>query len=152
MKKIILLLLLMPIMAFSQETEVKVDSVYSTAKAKILKRQDIIFGIKQITEDALSSKYSLNYKTGEPVNVEVYYFGTPKTSLRIVGVEKTNMYTEVGINMYYRGVKYSFIGESDIEIRAVMIELVDESIPFTKTVVSSAIKKAIEGCVLQLPL
>lgn len=143
--------MLLPIIAFSQEAEVKVDSVYSTAKAKIMKRQDIIFGIKQITEDALSSKYSLNYKTGESVQVEVYYFGTPKTSLRIVGVEKTNMYTEVGINIYYRGVKYTAIGESNIEIRAVMIELVDDSIPFTKTVVSSAIKKAIESCVLQMP-
>ena len=107
--------------------------------------------IKQIAEDVLSSKYDLNYTTGEGIKVEVYYFGTPKTSLRIVGVERTNMYTQVGVRMYYKGAKYEGIGESDVEIRAVMIELVEGTLPFNKTVVASAIKKAMETCVNTMP-
>lgn len=151
MKKLLLTLLLALPILVSAQSEIKVDSVYSTAKAKQLSEKAIIFGIKQIAEDVLSSKYDINYTTGESIKVEVYYFGTPKTSLRIVGVERTNMYTQVGVRMYYKGAKYEGIGESDVEIRAVMIELIEGSLPFNKTVVASAIKKAMEACVNTMP-
>jgi hypothetical protein len=150
MKKLLLTLLLaLPIMV-SAQSEIKIDTVYSTAKAKQLSEKAIIFGIKQIAEDVLSSKYDINYTTGEGIKVEVYYFGTPKTSLRIVGVERTNMYTQVGIRMYYKGAKYEGIGESDTEIRAIMIEVQEGSIPFEKMTVSSALKKAIHEAAIKL--
>ena len=89
MKKILfLLLLLAPIMTFAQQVCVHVDSVYSTCKAKDLGRRDIRFGIKQIVEEEVSNKYCLS-DSGDPIKVEIYYFGTPKTSLRVLGVEKT---------------------------------------------------------------
>ena len=144
-KLLFTLLLLLPIVSFSQNCVV-VDSVYSTCKAKDLGRRDIRFGIKQIAEDELSNKYCLS-DAGESVRVEIYYFGTPKTSLRVLGVEKTEVLTQVGVRLHYKGQKYEGIGESEVEVRAVMIELVEGSLPFNQTVVSSAIKKGIIECI-----
>ena len=144
------LLFLFPVLAFSQQTCVVVDSVYSTCKAKDLGRRDIRFGIKQIVEDEMSNKYCLS-DSGESVKVEIFYFGTPKTSLRVLGVEKTNQLTQVGIRVYYKDQKYEGVGESEVEVRAVLIELVDGKVPFSQTVVSSAIKKGVIECISKMP-
>jgi hypothetical protein len=150
MKTLILsLLILLPLFSFSQNC-VTVDSVYSTCKAKEINRRDIRFGLKQIAEDELSNKYCLS-DAGDEIDIEVYYFGTPKTTIRVLGIEKTDMKTQVGIRMTYKGQVYEGIGESEIEVRAVMIELVEGSIPFSQTVLSSAIKKAIIECVSKMP-
>ena len=146
---LISLLILLPIWSFSQ-TCVVVDSVYSTCKAKEMSRRDIRFGIKQITEDELSNKYCLS-ESGDDVDVEIYYFGTPKTTIRVLGVEKTDIKTQVGIKVHYKGQVYEGIGESEVEVRAVMIELVEGSLPFNQTVVSSAIKKGIIECISKMP-
>lgn len=144
-----LLITILPIITFAQNC-VTVDSVYSTCKAKEINRRDIRFGLKQIAEDELSNKYCLS-EAGDKIDLEVYYFGTPKTTIRVLGVEKTDMKTQVGIKMYYKGQTYEGIGESEVEVRAVMIELVEGSIPFNQTVLSSAIKKAIIECVSKMP-
>ena len=149
MKKLLFLLFFLPI--FSQaQTCVKVDSIYSTAKVRELGNRNIKFGIKQIAEDYLSEKYCLS-STGESIWVEVYYFGLPKKTLRIAGVEKTDQITQVGIRLYYKGVKYDGRGESETEIRAMLLEVQEGSIPFEKMTVSSAIKKAIGEAISRLP-
>ncbi len=152
MKKLIMILLtLLPIIGFSQSQNcVVVDSVYSTCKAKELGRRDIRFGIKQIAEDELSNKYCLS-DNGDDLDIEIYYFGTPQTTLRVLGVEKTEIKTQVGIRIYYKGQKYEGIGESEVEVRAVLIELVEGSLPFSQTTVSSAIKKGIIECISKMP-
>ena len=149
MKNILLTLLLLPLLSISQNC-VKVDSVYSTCKAKELNKRDIRFGIKQIAEDELSNSKCLS-DSGEPIKIEVFYFGTPKTTIRIFGVEKTNVMTQVGVRFYYKGQKIEGIGESEVEIRTVMIELIEGSLPFSQTTVSSAIKKAIIECISKMP-
>ena len=152
MKNILIVLItILPIFGFSQtQTCVVVDSVYSTCKAKELGRRDIKFGIKQIAEDELSNKFCLS-DSGNDLDIEVYYFGTPKTTLRVLGVEKTEIKTQVGIRIYYKGQKYEGIGESEVEVRAVLIELVEGSVPFSQTTVSSAIKKGIIECISKMP-
>lgn len=150
MKKFLLILLtIIPLVGFSQNC-VKVDSVYSTCKAKDLGRRDIRFGIKQMAEDEMSNKYCLS-DLGDDVDIEIYYFGTPKTTVRVLGVEKTEIKTQVGIRIYYKGQKYEGIGESEVEVRAVLIELVEGSVPFSQTTVSSAIKKGIIECISKMP-
>ena len=141
---------MLPVFVFSQEVCVKIDSVYSTSKAKDLNRRDIKFGVKQIVEDIISEEYCLSDK-GEPIQVDLYYFGTPKTTIRIVGVEQTKNKTQVGVRIYYNGQVYQGVGESEVEVRAVMIELVEGSLPFDQTVVSTAIKKAIVQCISKMP-
>lgn len=152
MKKLIFtFLLLIPIVTFAQQQVcLNVDSVYSTCKAKDLGRRDIRFGIKQIVEDEISNKYCLSDE-GSSIQVEIFYFGTPKTTLRVMGVEKTEQKTQVGIRIYYNGQKYEGVGESEVEVRAVLIELVDGKVPFSQTAVSSAIKKGIIECVSKMP-
>jgi len=149
MKKLLFLLFFLP-MFIQAQTCVKVDSIYSTAKVRELGNRNIKFGIKQIAEDYLSEKYCLS-PTGESIWVEVYYFGLPKKTLRIAGVEKTDQITQVGIRLYYKGVKYDGRGESETEIRAMLLEVQEGSIPFEKMTVSSAIKKAIGEAISKLP-
>jgi len=129
---------------------VTVDTVYSTAKLRELGNRDIRFGVKQITEEELSDRYCIA-DDGDAVRVEIFYFGIPKYTIRIVGVERTNQVTQVGVRLYYKGNCYEGIGESDTEVRAVMIELVDNKVPFDKMTVSSALKKAIHEAVSIMP-
>jgi hypothetical protein len=152
MKKLLIITSLMMLISsqiLAQEC-VKVDSVYSTAKLRELGNKDIRFGIKQIAEDVLSEKYCLSEK-GDVIDIEVYYFGIPKKSLRIAGVEKTNQITQVGVRLYYKNLQYEGLGESDTEVRAVMIELVDGQVPFSKMTVSNALKKAIIDAINKIP-
>jgi hypothetical protein len=145
----ILLFLLLPLFSFAQNC-VYVDSVYSTAKLRELGNRDIRFGVKQIVEDELSEKYCMA-ENGDAVKVEIFYFGIPKYTIRIIGVERTNQITQVGVRIYYKGKCYEGIGESETEVRAVMIELVDNKVPFSKMTVSSALKKAIHEAVTTMP-
>ena len=151
MKHLILLfgMLLLGNFATAQQC-VYVDSVYNTAKLKEMGNRDIRFGIRQIVEDELSEKFCLS-EDGKDIDVEVYYFGLPKTTVRVVGVEKTNTTTQIGVKLHYKGNCYQGIGESDTEIRAIMIEVQEGSIPFEKMTVSSALKKAIHDAVIKLP-
>jgi hypothetical protein len=148
MKKIILLLLF-PILSYSQC--VKIDTVYSTAKLRELGNRDIRFGVKQIVEEELSNKYCLS-DAGVPISVEIFYFGIPKTTVRIVGIEQTNQITQVGVRLKYNGKKIEGYGESETEVRAIMIELVDGKVPFSKMTVSSALKRAIHEAVTSMNL
>ena len=136
-------------LSFSQSQCVKIDTIFVTAKVRELGNRNIKFGVKQILEEQLYNKFCLS-DNGEKIAVEIYYFGVPKKSLRIVGVERTNQTTQVGIKLYLREKIYSGIGEADTEVRAAFIELVDGKVPFSKMTVSIAIKKAIEECVLQI--
>lgn len=128
---------------------VYVDSVYNTAKLKEMGNRDICFGIRQIVEEELSEKFCLS-EEGKDIDVEVFYFGLPKTTIRVVGVEKTESVTQVGIRLYYDGKCYEGIGESETEIRAIMIEVKEGMLPFEKMTVSSAIKKAIHEAVIKI--
>jgi len=139
---------LLSIKAQAQEC-VKVDTVYVTAKLRELGSRDIRFGIRQIVEEELSQKFCLS-EEGSSVSVEIYYFGLPKTTIRVVGVEKSNITTQVGARLHYNGNKYEGVGESNTEIRAIMIEVQEGSIPFEKMTVSSALKKAIHEAVIKL--
>ena len=149
MRTKLLLLFFLPLFSFAQNC-VYVDSVYSTAKLRELGNRDIRFGVKQIVEDELSEKYCMA-ENGDAVKVEIFYFGIPKYTIRIVGVERTNQVTQVGVRIYYKGKCYEGIGESETEVRAVMIELVDNKVPFSKMTVSSALKKAIYEAVTTMP-
>jgi len=150
MKNLILLfgMLLLGNISIGQQC-IHVDSIYNTAKLRELGNRDIRFGIKQIVEEELSEKYCLS-DDGDDMDVEVYYFGLPKTTIRVVGVERTNTITQVGVKIYYKGNCYQGIGESDTEIRAIMIEVQEGSIPFEKMTVSTALKKAIHEAIIKI--
>jgi hypothetical protein len=66
-------------------------------------------------------------------------------------IERSNTTTQVGVRLFYNGIKYEGRGESDVEVRAIMLEVQEGAIPFAKMTVSNAIKKAIEECVSKMP-
>ncbi len=66
-------------------------------------------------------------------------------------VKTGNTVDQVGVRIYYKGKCYEGIGESETEVRAVMIELVDNKVPFSKMTVSSALKKGIHEAVTTMP-
>ena len=101
--KWLLISLLFPILTHAQC--VSVDTVYSTAKLRELGNRDIRFGVKQIVEDEVSERFCI-VEDGEPIAVEIFYFGIPKSTIRIVGVERTNQVTQVGVRIYYKGKCY----------------------------------------------
>jgi hypothetical protein len=126
-----------------------VDSVYNTAKLKEMGNRDIRFGIRQIVEEELSEKFCLS-DDGKDIDVEVFYFGLPKTTIRVVGFEKTEAMTQVGVRLYYDGKCYEGIGESSTEVKAMMIEVREGMMPFEKMTVSSALKKAIHEAIIKI--
>ena len=128
---------------------VYVDSVYNTAKLKEMGNRDIRFGIRQIVEEELSEKFCLS-DDGKDIDVEVFYFGLPKTTIRVVGIEKTEAMTQVGVRLYYDGKCYEGIGESSTEVKAMMIEVREGMMPFEKMTVSSALKKAIHEAIIKI--
>jgi hypothetical protein len=144
----ILLLLLFPTLSFAQC--IKVDSIYVTAKVRELGNRNIKFGIKQIMQEELLNRFCLS-DSGKQMNLEVYYFGLPKTTLRIAGVERTEQITQVGVKIYYNGEVYQGIGESNTEIKTIMIEVKEGSLPFEKMTVSSCLKKAIKYAIEKIP-
>jgi hypothetical protein len=144
----IFLLLLFPTLSFAQC--IKVDSIYVTAKVRELGNRNIKFGIKQIMQEELLNRFCLS-DSGKQMNLEVYYFGLPKTTLRIAGVERTEQITQVGVKIYYNGEVYQGIGESNTEIKTIMIEVKEGSLPFEKMTVSSCLKKAIKYAVEKIP-
>jgi len=150
MKHLILLfgMLLLGNIATAQQC-VYVDSVYNTAKLKEMGNRDIRFGIRQIVEEELSEKFCLS-DDGKDIDVEVFYFGLPKTTIRVVGFEKTDAMTQVGVRLYYDGKCYEGIGESSTEVKAMMIEVREGMMPFEKMTVSSALKKAIHEAIIKI--
>jgi len=141
--KHLLLLLVIPFFTFAQC--IKIQEVKSSVEIKELGGRDVKFGVKQMAEDMFSSKFCLS-DSGEKVIIDIFYFGLPKKSLRIVGIEESVQTTEIGIQVKYKGKKYEEYGESESEVHAVMLELTD-GIPFSKMTISTAIKKALEKLV-----
>jgi hypothetical protein len=144
--KYIILLLAIPFLTYSQC--VKIQEIKSSVSVKELGNRDVKFGVKQMAEDMLSSKFCLS-DSGEQIFIDIFYFGLPKKSLRIVGIEESIQTTEIGIQLKYKGKKYEEYGESESEVHAVMIELTD-GIPFSKMTVSASIKKALDKIIKKM--
>lgn len=149
MKTLLFLLAFLPLSLVAQEC-VFVDTVYVTAKLRELATKDIRFGIKQIVEEEISQRYCLA-EPGSAIAVEVFYFGIPKQTIRIIGIENTKTITQVGVRIHFKGMKYEGVGESETEIQAILIEVKEGSIPFDKMTVRNAIKKAIHEAVTKMP-
>ena len=144
--RFLLLLLAIPFLSYSQC--VKIEEIKSSVEIKELGNRDVKFGVRQMAEDMFSSKFCLS-DSGEKVFIDIFYFGLPKKSLRIVGIEESVQTTEIGIQIKYKGKKYEEYGESESEIHAVMLELTD-GIPFSKMTVSNSIKKALEKIIKKI--
>lgn len=142
MKKLLLLLFLIPTMLFAQDCYT-VKAVTTTVEMEEISQRRITFGIKQMMEDIISDKYDLCLD-GKPVEVQVASIEAPTTGIEIGPWTKVSKKTIVTLLVYMDGKIIEVEGKAKSTVKATFIDLQDENLSFNKTAFASAVKKAIE--------
>lgn len=145
MKKLLFILPLVLILV-SADTDIKncykVTKVTSQVEAPEMKKERVVFGIKQMTEEILSEKYDI-CENGTPVEVEVLSVEAPSTSTSLGPFAKTKKITIVKLRLLIQGEEYWGQGEANTTVQSTFLDLNDDNIPFNKTAFSGAVKKAL---------
>jgi hypothetical protein len=149
MKALLFILLFLPLTLLAQDC-VYVNQVTVNKKFKELNSRNIKFGIKQIAEEILSEKHCLA-DSSNAVNVEVYSIGAPKTTIRIIGASSISQVTQVNLKVTYKGIVYEGLGEAQTDVRSMFIELENNEVPFNNTTISTALKRALQSAIQQIP-
>jgi uncharacterized lipoprotein YajG len=137
-KSLLFGLLLLPALSFGQC--IHIDSVYNKTELKSIENRNILFGIKQITEDLLQEKgYDICPNQGSNVNIEIISIGLPENTFRIAGFALQNKITEIKVNVIIDGQTKEGVGTYKTSTNAMMLEI-NEEVPFKQTVLSNAIK------------
>jgi len=140
-KSLLFGLLLLPIFSFGQC--IHIDSVYNKTELKSIENRNVLFGVKQITEDLLQEKgYDICPNQGLNVNIEIVYIGLPENTLRIAGFALQNKITEIKVNIIIDKQVKEGTGTYKTSTNAMMLEI-NEDVPFKQTVLSNAIKLAL---------
>jgi hypothetical protein len=126
-----------------------VNSVTSKVDAPEMSTTRVLFGIKQITEEVLSEKYSI-CQDGLPVDVEIVTIEAPTTGIAIGPFTATKKETIVKIKITKDGVEYLGEGKAKTTVKSTFIELKDSNLPFEKTTFASAVKKSIVDAVSKM--
>jgi len=142
MKKIIILLMCLPVFALSQECYT-VTKVSTQIEMEEISKNRIIFGIKQIMEDVISDKYEL-CMDGKPVKVVVQSIEAPQTGIELGPWTKVSKKTIVTLLLYIDGKEIEVVGKAKSTVESTLIDLNNDKLSFNKTTFSSAVKKAIE--------
>ena len=142
MKKLLLLLFLIPTTLFAQDCYT-VKAVTTEVEMEEISQRRITFGIKQMMEDIISDKYDLCLD-GKPVEVQVTSIEAPTTGIEIGPWTKVSKKTIVTLLVYMDGKIIEVEGKAKSTVKATFIDLQDENLSFNKTAFASAVKKAIE--------
>jgi len=142
MKKLLLLLFLIPTMLFAQDCYT-VKAVTTTVEMEEISQRRITFGIKQMMEDIISDKYDL-CMDGKPVEVQVTSIEAPTTGIEIGPWTKVSKKTIVTLLVYMDGKIIEVEGKAKSTVKATFIDLNNDELEFSKTTFASAVKKAIE--------
>ena len=142
MKKLLLLLFLIPTTLFAQDCYT-VKAVTTAVEMEEISQRRITFGIKQMMEDIISDKYDLCLD-GKPVEVQVTSIEAPTTGIEIGPWTKVSKKTIVTLLVYMDGKIIEVEGKAKSTVKATFIDLQDENLSFKKTAFASAVKKAIE--------
>ena len=123
-----------------------VKEVNNKTQNESLSSKKYIFGIKQITEELISEKYSICID-GKTVNVNILSIEAPTVGINIgpfmIRKKETIVKTEVIVD------DKTYIGEGSakLSVKATFAELKDENLPFEKSVFASAIKKSLQDAI-----
>ena len=142
MKKLLILLMCLPVFALSQECYT-IKAVTTTVEMEEISQRRITFGIKQMMEDIISDKYDLCLD-GKPVEVQVTSIEAPTTGIEIGPWTKVSKRTIVTLLVYMDGKIIEVEGKAKSTVEATFIDLQNDQLEFSKTAFASAIKKAIE--------
>ena len=142
MKKLLILLFLIPTMLFAQDCYT-VKAVTTTVEMEEISQRRITFGIKQMMEDVISDKYDLCLD-GKPVEVQVTSIEAPTTGISIGPWTKTSKKTIIKMLIFVDGKKIEIEGKAKSTVKSTFIDMNNDMLPFSKTTFASAVKKAIE--------
>lgn len=132
--------------AASAQTCYTVKSVENKTENPDLSSKKFTFGVKQITEELLSTKYNL-CDSGSPVVVVITSIEAPSVGINIGPFMIKKKITEVKTQVIINGSAYPGFGEAKLSVQAGFAELRDENLPFEKSVFASAVKKSIEDAI-----
>ena len=139
-------LLLIPVMFLTSLTYAQncysVKHVESRANIEGISPKRFTLGVKQITEEVISEKYSI-CEDGDSVSVIVESIEAPTTGIAIGPFEMKRKVTIVTTKIIINRKEYVGVGESKIDVKSTFIELQDENIPFEKSSFSAALKKSL---------
>ena len=143
MKKLLTLLIVLTLVSTDSAPKCyKVTKVSSQVEAPEMKKERVVFGIKQMTEEILSEEVSI-CEGGTPVEVEVLSVEAPSTSTSLGPFAKTKKITIVKLRLLIEGEEYWGQGEANTTVQSTFLDLNDDNIPFNKTAFSGAVKKAL---------
>ena len=148
MKNIVLLLSSLFLLSFSDPCYT-VTEVKSSVELEEMKSKRVIFGVKQIAEEILSEKYSL-CKDGSPVTIEIYSIEAPSLGISIGPFTKLKKETIVKVRVFKDGKEYMGEGSANMTVKATLIDLNDENLPFSKTTFAGAVKKSLVDAISKM--
>ena len=143
MKKLLFLLPLLFLLSSDTPKECyKVTKVTTLVEAPEMKKERILFGIKQMTEEVLSEKVGL-CEDGLPVEVEIMSIEAPTTSTSFGPFAKEKKETIVKLRIIIGKDDYWGQGKANVTVQSTFLDLNDDNLPFNKTAFSGAVKKAL---------
>ena len=151
MKKLFLLLSLVFLVSADTNTKecYKVTKVTTLVEAPEMKKERVLFGIKQMTEEMLSEKVNI-CEDGTPVEVEIMSIEAPTNSTSLGPWAKTKKITIVKLRLLIDGEEYWGQGEANVTVQSTFLDLNDDNLPFNKTAFSGAVKKALQEAIEEM--
>jgi hypothetical protein len=123
-----------------------VKHVESRANIEGVSPKRFTLGVKQITEEVMSEKYSI-CEDGDSVSVIVVSIEAPTTGIAIGPFEMKRKVTIVTTKIVINNKEYIGVGEGKVDVKSTFIELQDENLPFEKSSFSAALKKSLVDAV-----
>jgi hypothetical protein len=148
MKKVLLVLSTLTLLSFTEPCY-KVTSVVASADAPDMKKERVIFGIKQLAEEIVSEKFTI-CNDGSPITVDVFSIEAPTTGIAIGPFTAIKKETIIKVKVTKDGKEYIGEGTAKTTVKSTLIELKDENLPFEKTTFASAIKKSLLDAVSKM--
>jgi hypothetical protein len=144
MKKLFLLLPLLFLLSAdtAQDKCYKVTKITTLVEAPEMKKERVLFGIKQMTEEILSEEVDI-CEDGIPVEVEIMSIEAPSTNTSLGPFSKTKKITIVKLRLIIGEDDYWGQGSANVTVQSTFLDLNDDNLPFNKTTFSGAIKKAL---------
>jgi ribosomal protein S1 len=151
MKRLFLLLSLIFLISADTNTKecYKVTKVTTLVEAPEMKKERVLFGIKQITEEMLSEKVSI-CEDGTPVEVEIMSIEAPTTSTSFGPFAKEKKETIVKLRIIIGKDDYWGQGKANVTVKSTFLDLNDDNLPFSKTAFSGAVKKALQEAINEI--
>lgn len=123
-----------------------VREITNKTQNESLSSKKYVFGVKQMTEEILSQKYSICVE-GKTVNVNILSIEAPTVGINIGPFMIRKKETIVKTEILFDGETYIGEGSAKLSVKATFAELKDDNLPFEKSVFASAIKKSLQDAI-----